>query len=150
MQNKSLIGNSIIHRYQTKLEEIRVLVRSIESEKHHLEEKKKDISRDYSQAAQSIKNLYIRCQSSVRTKAATASTSSSSSAVSHTAGLPHTEKGIDHQLDAVSHRLSDLIEISSEYRIDEDGVYDDLTADTKSLQGRSNASRSLSKKSIRK
>lgn len=139
MQNKSLIGNSIIHRYQTKLEEIRVLVRSIEAEKHHLEEKKKDISRDYSQAAQSIKNLYIRCQSSVRTKATTAS-----------AGLPHTEEGIDHQLDAVSHRLSDLIEISSEYRLDEDGVYDDVTVDTKSLQGRSNSSRSLSRRPIRK
>jgi chromosome segregation ATPase len=148
MQNKSLVGNSIIHRYQTKLEEIRVLVRSIEAEKHHLEEKKKDVSRDYSQAAQSIKNLYIRCQSSVRTKATTASTSSS--AVSHTAGLPHTEECLDHQLDAVSHRLADLIEISSEYRIDEDGVYDDVTVDTKSLQGRSNLSRSHSKKAIRK
>lgn len=143
MQNKSLVGNSVIHQYQTKLEEIRVLVRSIEAEKHHFEEKKKDVSRNFSQAAQSIKNLYTRCQSSVRTKAVTASTSSS-------APLSFIEECIDSQLDAVSYRLSDLIEISSEYRIDEDGVLDDVTMDTKSLQGYSITSKSSSRKPSRK
>ena len=143
MQNKSLVGNSVIHQYQTKLEEIRVLVRSIEAEKHHFEEKKKDVSRNFSQAAQSIKNLYTRCQSSVRTKAVTASTSSS-------APLSFIEECIDSQLDAVSYRLSDLLEISSEYRIDEDGVLDDVTMDTKSLQGYSITSKSSSRKPSRK
>lgn len=143
MQNKSLVGSSVIHQYQTKLEEIRVLVRSIEAEEHHFEEKKKDVSRDFSQAAQSIKNLYTRCQSSVRTKSATASTSSA-------APLSLIEECIDSQLDAVSYRLSDLIEISSEYRIDEDGVFDDATMETKSLQGYSITSRSSFRKPSRK
>lgn len=143
MQNKSLVGNSVIHQYQTKLEEIRVLVRSIEAEKHHFEEKKKDVSRDFSQAAQSIKNLYTRCQSSVRTKAITASTSSS-------APLSFIDECIDSQLDAVSYRLSDLTEISSEYRIDEDGVFDDVTMETRSLQGYSITSKSSFRKPSRK
>jgi hypothetical protein len=68
MQNKSLVGNSVIHKYQKILEDKREFSQSEETEKFHLEDKRKDISRDYSQVAQAIKNLYTRCLATARTK----------------------------------------------------------------------------------
>jgi hypothetical protein len=45
MQNKSLVSNSVIHRYQAELEDKREFVHLKVVEKYNLEDKKKDISR---------------------------------------------------------------------------------------------------------
>ena len=131
MQNKSLVGNSVIHQYQTKLEETRESVRTVETEKYHLEDKKKDVSRDYSQVAQAVKNLFTRCQATIRTKSMMAPTSMS--AMSHTAPAVTIAEDLDNELDAIYYRLTDLIEISEEFRSDGDYIPDDTTVGSKSI-----------------
>jgi predicted nuclease with TOPRIM domain len=135
MQNKSLVGNSVIHQYQTKLEETREFARTVETEKHHLEDKKKDVSRDYSQVAQAVKNLFTRCQATIRTKSMMAPPVTSMGAMSHIAPALTIAEDLDSELDVIYYRLTDLIEISEEFRSEGECGTDDSTVGSRSLQG---------------
>lgn len=142
MQNKSLVGNSVIHQYQTKLEETREFARTVETEKHHLEDKKKDVSRDYSQVAQAVKNLFTRCQATIRTKSMMAPPTSSIAAMSHIVPALTVAEDLDSELDVIYYRLTDLIEISEEFRSDGEFQTDDSTMGSRSMQAPQTVSRS--------
>lgn len=129
MQNKSLVGNSVIHQYQTKLEETRESAQSVEAEKYHLEDKKKDVSRDYSQVAQAVKNLYTRCQATTRTKSVV------TTAMNHTTPSISIATDLDNELDMIYYRLTDLIEISEEFKSDGDYFQEESSFSTQSVQG---------------
>ena len=132
MQNKSLVGNSVIHQYQTKLEETRELAHIVESEMYHFEDKKKDVSRDYSQVAQAVKNLYTRCQATLRTKAMLLTSNAPMNRGAVTVSIA---EDLDNELDMIFYRLTDLIEISEEFRQDGDYAPDDISTSTQSVQG---------------
>lgn len=131
MQNKSLVGNSVIHQYQTKLEETREFAQMVEAEKYEQEDKMKDVSRDYSQVAQAIKNLYTRCQATIRTKAMLVSSTS----MSHALPCSSIAEDLDNELDMIYYRLTDLNEISVEFRSDGDHHCDDTSFATLSIPG---------------
>lgn len=131
MQNKSLVGNSVIHQYQTKLEETREFAQMVEAEKHHQEDKMKDVTRDYSQVAQAIKNLYTRCQATIRTKAMLVSTT----AMSHAPLSSSIAEDLDNELDMIYFRLTDLHEISEEFKSDGDNQVDNMSFGTLSNLG---------------
>ena len=130
MQNKSLVGNSVIHQYQTKLEETRESAQSVETEKYHLEDKKKDVSRDYSQVAQAVKNLYTRCQATTRTKQIVTTT-----AMNHATPSVSIAADLDNELDVIYYRLTDLLEISDEFKSEGDYFQDEVSISTQSVQG---------------
>jgi len=126
MQNKSLVGNSVIHKYQKILEDKREFSQSEETEKFHLEDKRKDISRDYSQVAQAIKNLYTRCLATARTK---------TSMVNQNHATGTIAQNLEDELDVMHYRLSDLIEITDEFRTYNDNAADDMSMSSNSVQG---------------
>jgi CRISPR/Cas system-associated exonuclease Cas4 (RecB family) len=67
-QNQLLVGTSILQRLQGEFEKMKSQVKSQEDENTEKVNKKKDISREFTQIIQSIKNLYGRCQSTLRVK----------------------------------------------------------------------------------
>jgi flagellar motility protein MotE (MotC chaperone) len=61
-ENQVLASKGILTKYQKELKAITLDVKREQNEKDYVEEKKKDLSREYSQVTQSIRNLYVRCQ----------------------------------------------------------------------------------------
>ena len=110
LQNKFLVGNSVIHQYQKKLEDGRDFVKEEEGKTVYQEEKKKSNARESSQVAQSIRNLFIRCQATMKVK-------SLSFASSHSHMTP--QQQLEFYLDVIHSRMVDLIEITREYSADE-------------------------------
>jgi len=110
LQNKFLVGNSVIHQYQKKLEDSRDFVKEEEGKTMYQEEKKKSNARESSQVAQSIRNLFIRCQATMKVK-------SLSFASSHSHMTP--QQQLEFYLDVIHSRMVDLIEITREYNADE-------------------------------
>jgi hypothetical protein len=60
-QNKLLVSNSYLHDLQKQLEFLRSKVKEETDEKYHLEDKQKNVSRELSQVALGIKNIFNRC-----------------------------------------------------------------------------------------
>ena len=110
LQNKFLVGNSVIHQYQKKLEDSRDFVKEEEGKTIYQEEKKKSMARESSQVAQSIRNIFIRCQATVKVKSLSFASSSSHMTPQQQA---------DFYLDVIYSRMVDLIEITKEYSADE-------------------------------
>ena len=107
-QNHLLVSNSFLHSNQKDLEGYRSNVKLEEEETDQVEEKKKDISREFSQVTQAIRNIFSRCQSSMRNKAVFVGSKESSSQVDM----------LNFNLDLIHARIVDLIEISNEYKED--------------------------------
>ncbi len=106
-QNQLLVSTSELQARQSELERIKLHVKAEEEEKLQREDKKKDISRELSQITQAIRNLYGRCFSTMRIKPVFA-------------GQKETASVSDllyHELDIIHIRISDLIEIHSDFKI---------------------------------
>lgn len=67
-QNQLLVSNSFFQQNQKQLEIVRTHVKREEEEKNHEDDKQKSISRESSQVAQAIKNIFARCLFTMRNK----------------------------------------------------------------------------------
>mmetsp|Transcript_24552 Transcript_24552/g.24794 ORF Transcript_24552/g.24794 Transcript_24552/m.24794 type:complete len:376 (+) Transcript_24552:144-1271(+) len=67
-QNQLLVSNSNMQRRQKDLEDRRQIVKNEEEEKNLQEESKKNIVRETGQVVQAIKNIFARCQATMRIK----------------------------------------------------------------------------------
>ena len=105
-QNKLLVGNSEFQMNQKQLEETRAQTKREEKEKELHEDKSKNIARETSQVVQSIKNVFTRCQATVRNRSQVA-------AANRDATLADL---LSFNLDIIHARVSDLLEITSEYK----------------------------------
>ncbi len=107
-QNQVLVGTSVVQGLQNELEKKRLQVKTQEEENITKMDKKKDISREYIQIIQSIRNLYLRCVSTMNAK------HGYSASGGQKEGLSLLET-LDGNLDLIGARISDLIEIFDEY-----------------------------------
>lgn len=105
-QNQLLVSTSIVQDLQADLEKVQLSVKAQEEEKLSKEDKKKDISRELSQTTQAIRNLFGRCFNTMRIKPVFAGHKES-------AGMLEV---LDYELDIILLRISDLVEISNEYK----------------------------------
>lgn len=103
-QNQILVNTSILQSLQSTLERKKQSVKNEEEENIAVMNKKKDISREYTQTLQSIKNLYGRCYNTMRVKPMFASMKESSTLVEVLTG----------ELDLILLRITDLMEITTE------------------------------------
>jgi hypothetical protein len=165
------VSNSLLQFHQKELEELKSSLKRNEKEKELHDDKAKNVARETSEVIQSIKNVYFRCQSTMRNKSqlivnttaggggggggggsgggnnasllpssvsggggvgttgggaggagatshghATAGASSSSSTGSGSS-IAHLSELLSLYLDIVHSRVSDLIEISNEYKV---------------------------------
>lgn len=100
-QNQLLVSNSLFGQHQKELERTRIAVKEEEEEKDQQEDKKKKVSREYSQIIQSIKNIFNRCQGSMR---------------NISKGSIANRDQWEFQLEVIHARIKDLIEIEQEYK----------------------------------
>lgn len=105
-QNQLLVGNSEFQMNQKTLEETRSQTKREEKEKELHEDKSKNIARETSQVVQSIKNVFTRCQATVRNRSVVA-------AAHRDATLSEL---LTFNLDIIHARVSDLLEITAEYK----------------------------------
>jgi len=104
-QNQLLVNNSFFQQLSKQLEFMREQVKVEEGENFHSEDKKKEMSRQSSQVAQAIKNIYTRCSSTMRNKPVFVGQNAAD----------HLEM-LDFNLDVINSRIVDLIEITNEYK----------------------------------
>jgi chromosome segregation ATPase len=104
-ENQLLVNNSFLQSQQKKLEHALTAGKHAEEEKNRIEDMVKNVSKEVSQVAQSIKNIYNRCQSTMRTPGKESSNNSVKMAI------------LAGNLDLMESRLVDLIEITDEYRM---------------------------------
>jgi chromosome segregation ATPase len=102
-QNKILIHNSEIHGYQKNVESLRSTALQLDFERENLERDTNDKSRQTGQVIMSIKNLYGRCLSSMKTK------------VPH---IPNTDNLslMTAYLKLIQERIVDLNDITKQYQ----------------------------------
>ena len=105
-QNQLLVSTSIVQDQQAELEKIQSNVKGQEEEKLMKENKKKDMSRELSQTTQAIRNLFGRCFTTMRIKPVFAGHKDTASVL----------EVLDYELDIILLRISDLVEISDEYK----------------------------------
>jgi hypothetical protein len=105
-QNQLLVSTSVVQDQQAELEKIQSSVKGQEEEKLSKEEKKKDISRELSQTTQAIRNLFGRCFTTMRIKPVFAGHKDATSLM----------EVLDYELDIILLRITDLVEISNEYK----------------------------------
>eukprot|EP00603_Paraphysomonas_imperforata_P005932 CAMPEP_0114430594 /NCGR_PEP_ID=MMETSP0103-20121206/10124_1 /TAXON_ID=37642 ORGANISM="Paraphysomonas imperforata, Strain PA2" /NCGR_SAMPLE_ID=MMETSP0103 /ASSEMBLY_ACC=CAM_ASM_000201 /LENGTH=380 /DNA_ID=CAMNT_0001600051 /DNA_START=157 /DNA_END=1299 /DNA_ORIENTATION=+ len=105
-QNQLLVNNSLFQQHQKNLEEKRATTKSEEEEKNLDEDAAKNVARETSQVVQSIRNVFGRCQATVRNKSQY-QVAAKDSSVSDL---------LTFNLDIIHARVSDLIEISAEYK----------------------------------
>lgn len=105
-QNQLLVSNSQFQQHQKQLEEKRAHTKSEEEEKNMNEDVAKNVARETSQVVQSIRNVFGRCQATVRNKSQYQVAAKDASAAALLA----------FNLDIIHARVSDLIEISAEYK----------------------------------
>ena len=110
-QNQLLVGNSFLHSNQKELEQVRSAVKLEEEGKDVVEDKKKDLSREFSQVIQAVRNIFSRCQASMRNK----NTSVYTGVVEATT----LAESLIMNLDVICGRLVDIKEICSEFSTDE-------------------------------
>lgn len=105
-QNQLLVNNSLFQQHQKNLEEKRSNTKSEEEEKNLDEDAAKNVARETSQVVQSIRNVFGRCQATVRNKSQY-----------QVANKDCTMSDLlTFNLDIIHARVHDLIEISSEYK----------------------------------
>ena len=105
-QNQLLVNNSLFQQHQKNLEEKRSNTKSEEEEKNMDEDAAKNVARETSQVVQSIKNVFGRCQATVRNKSQY-QVANKDCTVSDL---------LTFNLDIIHARVHDLIEISAEYK----------------------------------
>ncbi len=105
-QNQLLVSTSVLQHYQDELEKMRSQVKLQEEENFLRENKKKDVSREFTQTIQAIRNLYGRCYSTMGVKSIFSGPRDN---------MPLSEV-LDVELDVISARMTDLIEITEEYK----------------------------------
>ena len=105
-QNIILVSTGVMQRYQLQLEKLKNNVKTEEKDKLQRENKAKHVSRDGSQSMQAIKNLFNRCASTMRVKPVYPGNRETASA----------SIILDFELDAIKTRISDLLEISKDYK----------------------------------
>lgn len=143
-QNNLLVSNSLLQSNQKELEELKTTLKRDEKEKELYEDKAKNIARETSQVIQSIKNVYYRCQSTMRNKSNTNNliinptnqrdntnaiqntsmpngpTATSSATTQHGGSnginFNNLNEMLSSSLDLIHSRVSDLIEITNEYK----------------------------------
>ena len=136
-QNNLLVSNSLFQSNQKELEELKTTLKRDEKEKELYEDKAKNIARETSQIIQSIKNIYFRCNITVKNKTSTnnninpSATGNNNNTIlnSNTTTNNNTNQiSTNNQsnsnmneilsvyLDIIHSRISDLIEISNEYK----------------------------------
>jgi hypothetical protein len=134
-QNQLLVSTSIIQDQQAELEKIQMSVKAQEEEKLNKEDKKKDISRELSQTTQAIRNLFGRCFTTMRIKPVFAGHKDSASVL----------EVLDYELDIILMRISDLVEISNEYKY---GMENGMSASSGDLKENSTMSLQTVSKSM--
>lgn len=89
-----------------------------------LENKKKDISRELSQTTQAIKNLFLRCYNTMRIKPTFVPNKDTATMIDI----------LDYDLETICMRVSDLVQISMEYKqyIDSGGQFSILNSNSMS------------------
>jgi hypothetical protein len=105
-QNQLLVSTSVLQRYQDELEKMRSQVKLQEEENLLRQNKKKDVSREFTQTIQAIRNLYGRCYSTMGVKSIFAGPRDNT----------QLHEVLDVELDVISARMGDLIEITEEYK----------------------------------
>jgi len=108
-QNTLLVINSVYQENQHVLESMKEKVKIEERAKNYDEDKTKEVSKELSQVASAIKNVFTRCQSSSRNRVKIGSTNAPLSEV------------LDFNIEVILARVVDLIEITKEYN--EEQVY---------------------------
>lgn len=107
-QNQLLVSTSVLQSYQDELERMRTQVKLQEEDNFTRVNKKKDVSREFTQIIQAIRNLYGRCLSTMRVKPMYTGQRDNS----------NLSEMLDQELDLILTRILDLIEISQEYQND--------------------------------
>ena len=110
-QNQLLVSTSVLQSYQDELERMRTQVKLHEEENISRVNKKKDVSREFTQIIQAIRNLYGRCLSTMRVKPMFTGQRENS----------NLSDMLDQELDLILTRIIDLIEITEEYQTDVNG-----------------------------
>lgn len=105
-QNQLLVSTSVLQQYQDELEKMRSQVKIQEEENLLRQNKKKDISREFTQTIQAIRNLYGRCYSTMGVK----------SIFAGPRDTMQLNEVLDLELDVITARMTDLIEITEEYK----------------------------------
>jgi tagatose-1,6-bisphosphate aldolase len=67
-ENQILIGNNTCQKQREALDKLRKEVSAEEEKQDSLEDRKKDLSRELSEVSSSIKNMFTRCTSTVKSK----------------------------------------------------------------------------------
>lgn len=106
-ENQILIGNNQCQAQREALDRIRQEVSSEEEKKDSLEDKKKDLSRELSEVTSSIKNMYQRCQSTIKSKQLFVSHPRDTGVL--------TAELLDDYLETIMARIVDLKEIKKEF-----------------------------------
>lgn len=101
-QNQLLVSNSLFGQNQKDLEKMRTAVKDEEEEKDIQEDNRKNVSREFSQIVQAIRNLYNRCQTTMKNKVKTPVVN---------------KEQADYHLEVIHSRVIDLLEIYEEYRL---------------------------------
>jgi seryl-tRNA synthetase len=109
-QNQLLVGTSVLQRLQGELEKMKSQVKLQEDENTQKVNKKKDVSREFTQIIQSIKNLYGRCQSTMRVKSVFSDIKDSSNFSNNLKDILFSE------LELIATRMIDLEEIYEEFK----------------------------------
>lgn len=118
-QNQLLVGNSQIQIRQKELEKVFAAVKHEEAEKNLKEEDKKAVVRESGQVVQAIRNIFARCESSMRIKP--------QQTASRDDGLSEL---LAFNLDVIHARILDLKEICEEYKISDKTAADKDSANT--------------------
>lgn len=105
-QNALLVNISLLQNSQKGLEQIKLDVKNEEGVKIMEENKRKNVSQQLSQTTQAIRNLYSRCYTSLRNKPVFAGNRETATVIDL----------LDYELDVSEMRISDLREISIEYK----------------------------------
>ncbi len=110
-QNSLLVSNSQFQQCQKKLEETRARTKLEEKDKDLHQDKSKDIARETSQVIQTIRNIFSRCQATMRNKINIVSANKDASM----------HEQLIFNLDVIHARISDLIEITNECKNGDNG-----------------------------
>ena len=106
-ENQILVGNNLCQTQRELLDKIRKEVSNEEEKKDSIEDRKKDLSREISEVASSIKNMFLRCQSTVKSKQIFSKTKDSG----------NLSEALTHYLDVILARITDLREMKREYEL---------------------------------
>jgi hypothetical protein len=153
-QNQMLVSTSAIQGLQAELERRRLTAKLHEEDNVLRIDKKKGVSQEYTQIVQAVKNLYSRCLATMSAKAAAGAEggAKSSSGPSGTGNGPSGTSGISGkdntgtsigqqevlhtlttQLEVISARICDLLEIVREYHAIDNSSVGQMSASSSNL-----------------